>query len=115
MREIKFRIYDSFHGGMCQVKYLDLSRIDNSDNTWMQYTGLKDKYGIEIYEGDILLRKIWGFPKPYNENEKYLVKSLSEYMTDGETNGHFSIELWNELCEVVGNIHENPELMEMKC
>jgi uncharacterized phage protein (TIGR01671 family) len=77
----------------------------------MQYTGLKDKNGKEIYEGDILSRKKWGLGGYHEDEERYLVESLDYYLDSGEVDYHFGVHLWNEYCEVIGNIYENPELI----
>ena len=76
----------------------------------MQYTGLKDKNGVEVYEGDILSNEY-----PYKTFEVGVV----EYLEDG-----FVVNYGNdEICylgstkdnrEVIGNIYENPELIEVK-
>ena len=67
-----------------------------------QYTGLPDKNGQEIYEGDIL-KTLY--------NPKYVVESLFEFAIDW---GYYS-EAWTEFpMEVIGNIYENPELLEDK-
>jgi len=73
-------------------------------DTGGQYTGLKDKNGVEIYSGDVV--QCWGgeYCQGYWEHstreivtfDPYLLVTLSEY----------------EHVEVIGNIHDNPELQE---
>lgn len=70
-------------------------------------TGLKDKYGEEIYEGDIVSERngdIIGeiVQKPSGE---YRIAWLGVYCSDSSLYDHRS------LCEVIGNIHENPGLL----
>jgi len=78
-----------------------------------QFTGLRDKNGTEIYEGDVLSRKEWGMGGPHDPEERCEVQYLDYYIKEGEHSGHFNIELWSEWCEVIGNIHDNPELLEV--
>lgn len=70
----------------------------------MQYTGLHDKNGKEIYEGDII-----GGLKGYKGKDLTLVVEFeygAYYVGGDELYSH------NEVCEVIGNIYENPELLE---
>lgn len=79
-----------------------------------QCTGLKDKNGRLIYEGDII-RLPWqaGWPDLIGVvkfNELYACFLLSKTITDRAEQSFW----WNESKEVIGNIHENPELLEDK-
>jgi len=107
MREIKFRVWDirnnemiygahesyHWHGYLGLPEYYEL----------MQYTGLKDKNGKEIYEGDILKNQV---------SELSVVKwqgigwnPFVDSMIDHYKSYRF---------EIIGNIYENPELLEDK-
>lgn len=148
MREIKFRAWDTERNAMAQVNYLGLNDYevgieDEKCKCWnapypyacklMQYTGLKDRNGKEIYEGDILgykrikytdcskediedieeevliglitYRPIASIVKPYSKN----VKCLGYDNVNKEC---LIIDLQSDELEVIGNIYENPELLE---
>ena len=69
----------------------------------MEYTGLKDMKGKEIYEGDILFESSSEeYFKVVFENGSFRAE-VNEYSLDLEDYAH--------ICEVVGNIYENPELL----
>jgi len=124
MREIKFRAWDDKVKLMSNAFRLTTQHITFNDSRsylsmqngagyWqiMQYTGLKDKNGVDIYEGDILKTE-------YGAN--YAVKWLDEIYYDGGGGAHsgfyFCSELdWNldlDRSLIVGNIYENPDLLE---
>ena len=79
---------------------------DFKDVELMQYTELKDEYGDEIYEGDIVTL----------HNSRYKVIFKTEGARFVLRNDEFELEITfinnnNERMEIVGNIYENPELL----
>jgi hypothetical protein len=116
MREIKFRAWNSEEKTM--LKPFDLSSnpkywCDNlKDYPLMQYTGLKDKNGVEIYEGDIVKYKTFYYGK---EKEHIIEVKWEKEATDlfGEPDFIGFLARW-EGGEVIGNIYETPELLDKK-
>lgn len=93
--------------------------IEQIDYEVLMYTGLKDKNGTEIYEGDIIRthenriqKVIWhnnGFKLEYKFKRSYRGESYWETRKDielSETNN----KRWG--IKVIGNIYENPELLK---
>lgn len=121
-REIKFRIW-------ADNKFYNKCLVGNTNNTndekwtcpmvWLekqkewvhcdngiicQYTGLHDKNGKEIYEGDILKGTFYGFPMPEYD---YVFQIYWDEKEEGFMASYFE----PSECEVIGNIYDNPELL----
>lgn len=129
-REIKFRAfwnnemqYDVHLGtfdGSNIFEILKDKRYPEDYVKLMQYTGLKDKNGKEIYEGDIVKRMkvCYDWDKEDGE-ERYEVEQISfiEYRGNGfwvnsEDFGYEGEDLWDwDKMEIIGNIYENHELL----
>lgn len=114
MREIKFRVWDG--EDMISPDYIARdgvahwkeNSIPTSSNDLMQYTGLKDKNGVEIYEGDIIRHHYWSGNYTNRAVEWFDSRASDDAGTDMVGFQDFGGE------EIIGNIHENPELLEDK-
>lgn len=140
MRMIDFRAWDKkkneildvmdidFSGkkvGVCNVpkrmfKDGELHTIHSIEKDWsevvlMQSTGLKDKNGVEIYEGDYV--SLISF-ETNSEHKGEIVYARGSFCIEVEVKGRkykvpfTSFEESNAILEVIGNIYENPELLE---
>lgn len=140
MQEIKFRAWDKATKNgwipkpIKEMIYFNilhppeyLGNTYDEEGTWerrfaiMQYTGLKDKTGNEIYQGDIVNYKT------FSNNENYVITIKPTVLQMINTSKYkpsfmYSLESFfedydggmksNNNVEVIGNIYENPELLE---
>lgn len=136
MREIKFRAWDKKTNEMLDMVTVACERkdpwpplyfkdgiingIEHQDYVLMQYTGLKDKNGKEIYEGDIVFKpdtievmsRLWDDIDDHIPKEIAVITNRGYAFFCGGTilNHHVSTKA-NEL-EVIGNIFEDKHLLE---
>ena len=128
MREIKFRVWDKKHKKMSLVDAIDFEHDEIygkngcerytpkpfKDIELMQYTGLTDKNGKEIYEGDIV--EVWSFVR-WIGFIKYLPEKAAFVLWDYEKFPYLDdfvyLSQFEDGFEILGNIFENPELMEV--
>lgn len=130
MREIKFRAWVNSYSHWHMTDKINISNtgvffhvgqsnITNPDWKLMQFTGLKDKNGEEIYEGDIALENIH-----YTDGK---TKTTTRIVEEDICNPCFVmrnivqkddieydfIKCGTSELEIIGNIYENPELLEV--
>lgn len=127
-REIKFRAWDNvdYMSNPFTLSDLQLGKVQFTDDCIiMQFTGLKDKNGKDVFEGDII---------SYKEHNNYLLQSLIAEVVNVRQYSCFGYRYFvNELfglnttyfcehdelerdflshCEVIGNIFQSPELLK---
>ena len=82
------------------------------DQTLMQSTGLKDKNGVEIFEGDVLKNTRNGKIRRVHWNPSCASFHLSKHGIEEAKVEYWSLSNPQWSYEIIGNIYENPELLE---
>lgn len=120
MREIKFRAW--VFGEMFEVRKIDFveefftrvgkpGAIGTDVIDLMQYTGLKDKNGVEIYEGDVVKGNDTLFTARYEVAEVYYDKQHTQFRARVDYHTFLLRDYLGDVVEVIGNIYENPDLL----
>ena len=135
MHDIKFRAWDKQTKRLFQVQTLQFYGANNTvDACWtngvdfdgestlgepelnnlhdlvlMQYTGMKDVKGAEIYEGDVLFHPLQGRRKVYYP---YSERVASYGLRDIDSGFGSTLQDSHAVWEVIGNVYENKELSE---
>jgi uncharacterized phage protein (TIGR01671 family) len=136
MREFKFRAWDGkqmWHNAFCVTGYGKIQRSEISrewhswkDENWilMQYTGLKDKNGVEVFEGDMLCgedeydgKNFSSCEVFYHDNDGvgdhvgFVMNRVRHYGNrSGGVIPKFLPRVVSKMT-IIGNIYENPELL----
>jgi len=136
MREIKFRAWDGRSFTYFSLHQL-MEKITVCLKSVQQFTGLKDKNGVEIYEGDIIMENVHYFVDCFkdasilgtdkNGNRTYtrIEKKPMHIFLDAKKGWNLRSDTYNykssfwvkddvffNKIEVIGNIYENPELIK---
>lgn len=117
MRQIKFRAWDVENQEMIDSDSLAFDYYeplcdqlcDSDEMKFMQFTGFQDSKGSDIYEGDII------YVAGFSRKAKAIIshKHGSEFEDlDGYHRSMINAAAENDIGEIIGNIHQNPELLE---
>ena len=133
MKNLKFRIYDNDKKGFHYLTSIFNMPDPSYDGEVEQWTGLFDKFGKEIYEGDLVVKIGYKYNEKTKKHDipiknKFIQKvcwgDITETQNEQGGNSYDNYEGWvaqdldceinNSInnVEVIGNIYENPELLK---
>lgn len=112
--QITFELDGSVSHVLFKGEFLDFN-VSINEIILMQSTGIKDKNGQEIFEGDVV-RQVRAQPTTENETITGVVTMIEGVWLIMNDNEQIASDLWSETDEneIIGNIYENPELLEGK-
>jgi len=120
-REIKFRVWDKEMIDWEDIKSMSINNPTTHNlghmfnkKELMQYTNLKDKNDVEIYEGDIVKCVLGKYSEEYLYKEAFLYGQDGKHVIREISIPEVYQERFPDGMEVIGNIYENPELLEEK-
>ena len=128
MRKLEFRAWDTKRNTYDHEELLLAPNGDILASRWQElrepesvyiiepFTGLKDKNGKEIYEGDIVEFRERAYEVKFDNYGQFRIENKNYHWLE---NGYSfrSVDIWcadGILVEVIGNIHERKELLEVK-
>ena len=100
------KVVEVYDESFNMYRFLDFDEVE-----FMENTGLKDKNGKYIYEGDIVtVNGTWDCIIEYKQSScAFVLKSIDSRWSNGYFSNYEDIE---EMLEVIGNIYENKELLK---
>ena len=115
MKETKFKVWDKLKNKMISegVEWnIGMINEHKDDFELMQFTGLKDKNGKEIFEGDIIKAT---YEQEFEFGEVFWDNDSASFDIRGDNwKSMENLQEAPQYYEVIGNIYENPELLEAK-